>query len=473
MKHSGYRAIFHIYLIFFLSLLGTILLAAALFFLSITVQKPDGSTARSDWPKVFAEDFKKQITFSGSSPQVKQKGLDLLKENKVGIQILTASGHEVFSYQKPEQVPAEYSAVELIQLLQTGSAKYGSTTALAEIISDSGKDYAVLLYFPVNVTKVTMYLNGQRFTGGKNLILPVLAVLFTTVLISGVVYGFWTAGAIKRISASIQEIPLRSYYPVEDHGPFHDLYDSLNTLDEEIRAGDQLKAQTERLREEWIANMTHDLKTPLSPIKGYAELLSVSDVKEEEQSRRYANIILKNALYMESLIDDLKLVYQLKNGILPLNLEEQNMVRFLKELVIDILNTPEYEGRTIHFNCAADTISYVFDRTLMTRAFRNLIFNSFVHGGENTEVTLRIISSGASLKICVSDDGKGMTEETVKHLFDRYYRGTCSGQMPKGTGLGLAIAKNIVELHHGSISVSSALSVGTEFLVELPQIKVN
>lgn len=468
MKASGYRTILHIYLIFFLSLLGAILLAGALLFLAITVQKPDGSTARSDWPKTFTEDFKKQILLTGPSPQITQKGLELLEQHEIGIQVLDALGHEVYSFQKPGQAALEYSSVDLAHLLQSDSSKNGGPTALTGIVSGGGNDYVFILFFPLNVSKITMYLNGERFTGGKNIILPVLAVLFAAVLFSGVFYGFWSAGAIKRLSSSIQDISLRCYHPVQDLGLFHDLYDSLNTLDEEIRAGDQLKAQTEKLQEEWIANMTHDLKTPLSPVKGYAELLLSSGKTEEEQCRRYASVILKNASYMETLIDDLKLVYQLKNGILPLHPVNQNMVRFLKELAIDILNIPEYERRIVHFECTIETITYPFDQTLMTRALRNLIINAFEHGGETTEVTLRLVPSGISLKIYVSDNGKGMEPETVNHLFERYYRGTGAGQKAEGTGLGLAIAKNIIELHRGTISVSSAPSTGTEFLVELP-----
>ena len=171
---------------------------------------------------------------------------------------------------------------------------------------------------------------------------------------------------------------------------------------------------------------------------------------------------------METLIDDLKLTYQLDNKMLPVNLEEQNIVRFLKELVIDILNTPEYENRTVHFESSADTISFQFDQRLFTRAFRNLIINAIVHGEKNTEVTLSVSESDTVLKVLVADNGKGMKPETVEHLFDRYYRGTDTGQKAEGSGLGLAIAKGIIELHRGTISVSSVPSVGTAFQMEFP-----
>lgn len=466
MKRSGYRTIFHIYLIFFVSLLVTVLLAGYLFYLTITVQTPDGGIARSDWAKQFTEGFKEQIVFVNAVPRVKQTGLTELQDNGIGVQLLDDSGCEVFSYHKPEQADTAYSGVELLRLYQIGRTENNGTTAFIGTISNEGDEYVYVLYFPVNISKVTMYLNGERFTGGKTVLLPIMASLFLLVLAAGVLYGLFTVRTIKRLMTAVQEISVRRYLPCHDPGVFHDLYDSLNTLDAEIRASDQLRVQTEKLREEWIANISHDLKTPLSPIKGYAELLGEAGEKSGEQCRRYADIMLTNVSYMEALIDDLKLTYQLENGMFPVNREEQNLIRFIKELAIDILNTPEYENRTIHFESTADSISFSFDRTLFTRALRNLIINAFVHGEETTEIFLRVSASDTALKIEVADNGVGMRPELVEHLFDRYYRGTSTKEKPEGSGLGLAIAKGIIELHDGTIAVCSVPTVGTTFLIE-------
>lgn len=472
MRKSGYRTVFHIYLMFFLSLLSTILAVAFLGFLLITVQQPDGSMKRSDWPKTFTEAFREQILFIDDTPQITQAGVELLHDNNVGIQILNSSGTDVYHYQKPRQAGETYSSTDLLRLSQTGQTEDGQAAAFVATVSNKGKDYAYILYFPVKISKVTMYLNGERFTGGKTIVLFVSGVLLLAAITSGVLYGFWTARAMKRLTTSIQDISSRSYHPVQNHGAFHDLYDSLNTLDTEIKASDQLQMQTEKMREEWIANITHDLKTPLSPIKGYAEILREDGGKGEKQCKRYAGILLKNAAYMETLIDDLKLTYQLKNGM-PINRKEQNIVRFLKELVIDLLNTPEYENRTVYFESDSEHIDFTFDQTLFTRAFRNLIINSFVHGKADTEITLRVSEAGETIQIDVSDNGNGMTAEETAQLFNRYYRGTSTEKKPEGSGLGLAIAKSIIERHSGTISVTSTPGAGTVFQILLPAVKVN
>lgn len=466
MKKSGYRTVFHIYLIFFLSLLGAIITAIGLSYLLITVQTPGGSIIRSDWPKTFTEDFREQIIFIDEKPQIKQDGIELLQENGIGMQILDQSGYEIYSYQKPGQAEDAYSHKELMHLYQTGRLENGKTTSFIGAITHNGNDYTYILHYPVKISIVTMYLNGERFAGGKTIIILIVGILFVVVLVSGIIYGFWTTRIRSRLTVSIREIATRSYLPVQNHGAFRDIYDSLNTLNTEIKASDRLREQTEKMRKEWIANITHDLKTPLSPIKGYAEILQEHGPKTEEQCERYALIMLKNIAYMETLIDDLKLTYQLENGMIPLKPQEQNFIRFLKELIIDILNNPEYEHRTIHFETTEETVLFSFDQTLLTRAFQNLIINAFVHGDENTELTLQISISDTMLQIAVSDNGKGMTTEETDSLFQRYYRGTNTEHTPEGTGLGLAIAKSIVELHGGTVSVSSTPGIGTAFSIQ-------
>ena len=473
MRKSGYRTIVHIYLIFFLVLGAAVASAAGLFLMLTTVRKTDGPTVRSDWPKTVTEDFRKQIFFvdggvSDAVPQVKQAGIALLQDNHIGLQIIDPTGREVYSYQRPEQAGEAYSGTELLQLGQTGR-----TSAFTGTVSDNGKEYVYILHFPMEISKVTMYLNGEKFTGGKAVILPVLGILLAVVIFSGARSGWLTTRAIKGLTASVQDIAARRYLPVEGRGTFQDLYDSLNTLDGEIRASDQLRRETEIMQEEWISNITHDLKTPLSPIKGYAEILESSGAESPEQCRRYAGIMLNNAAYMETLIEDLKLTYQLKNGMVPVKYQETDIGRFLKELAIDILNTPEYENRAIHFESSAEAVLYSFYRTLMTRALRNLIINAFIHGNADTEVTLELTSRDNGLQILVSDNGTGMKPEYIGHLFDRYYRGTGTRQKTEGTGLGLAIARSIIELHGGRISVSSIPDVGTAFKIEFPLFKVN
>lgn len=151
-----------------------------------------------------------------------------------------------------------------------GTVTYGET------------DFTYITYFPMDIRKVTMFVNGERFTGGKTIVLSIAGILLLVILSAGIAYGFWSARMIRRLAISIKDISKRSYLPGKSSGVFGDLYDSLNSLDMEIRASDRLREETENTRREWIANITHDLKTPLSPIKGYSEILLDDTPKTDE-----------------------------------------------------------------------------------------------------------------------------------------------------------------------------------------------
>ncbi|WP_242878488.1 sensor histidine kinase [Eisenbergiella tayi] len=122
----------------------------------------------------------------------------------------------------------------------------------------------------------------------------------------------------------------------------------------------------------------------------------------------------------------------------------------------------------VSFTCTRETILFSFVPTLLTRAFRNLILNAFLHGEAETEAALHICQEGTVIQITVSDNGKGIPEKDQENLFRRYYRGTGTDEKTEGTGLGLAIVKNIVSMHKGTISVSSIPGTGTAFHIRFP-----
>lgn len=207
----------------------------------------------------------------------------------------------------------------------------------------------------------------------------------------------------------------------------------------------------------------------LSPIKGYAELLADGTAGEPQTVREYGSLILKNAEHTEKLINDLKLTWQLDSGTFPFHLQQVRMERYLKELVIDIVNDPAFSDHEIAFESDAADVSAAIDPELFRRAVGNLVINAIVHNPPDTKVTVSVRKDqGNGVCISVRDDGKGISEEEQEKLFTRYYRGTNTKEKPEGSGLGLAIAKQIVSLHGGEISVKSRVGEGTEFTIRLP-----
>lgn len=468
MRKSGYKTILRTYTAFFLVIFILALTGIGICYSLITVRQPDGTLIRSDQPKKFTEDFAKQIIFMDHKPLVTQSGLRQLQEQQLWLQILDGKGERVYGFQEPEKLKSHYTNGELVKL--AGQEDMADGTLYLGTVKNNEEEFVYLIHFPVSISNVTMFLDGSKFSGGKTIILSGAGILLLLLLISGIGYGYWVTKIISGITAAVGDIAKREYLPVDKQGVFSDVYGSLNTLNEQILSSDMIQKKTDNMREEWIANITHDLKTPLAPIKGYAELLADDGpLLSREQIQKYAAVMLRNIDYANMLVNDLKLTYQLENGMLPLHRQYDNLIRFLKELSIDVLNTPEYENNEIVLESDISVLNFEFDPQLLKRAFNNLIVNAFVHGNKDTKVEIHI-SRNENIGILLIDNGKGMTEEESANLFQRYYRGTNTGQKPDGTGLGLAIAKQIIELHGGTAAVESSLGRGTAFHISFPEM---
>jgi signal transduction histidine kinase len=150
----------------------------------------------------------------------------------------------------------------------------------------------------------------------------------------------------------------------------------------------------------------------------------------------------------------------LKGGLFPLKREKEDLAALLRDVVIDVLNNPHYEERKIFFTAQQEPIVFPCDRSLLQRAFTNLIYNAVVHNPADTEIHVSIEKT-EKIYVRIQDNGRGISQEELANLFERYYRGTSTEENQQGSGLGMAIAKQIIEIHGGIIIVESTIGVGT------------
>ena len=239
---------------------------------------------------------------------------------------------------------------------------------------------------------------------------------------------------------------------------FSDVFVSISKLQEELQRNDKQRA-------EWIVNISHDIKTPLSTINGYAELMTSEDYDfESNEVREYSARILESAKNINELVDDLRISRSLDEGDIVLNKTEVDMVELIEEAVRDIEELHSKDNKPKITYSIRPTVN--LDRKLMKRCLQNIIGNAYIHNGKDVKVEVNISVQNERVVISIKDSGKGMTEEEKDQIFDRYYRGTNSLNI-KGTGLGLAIAKEIVRSHGGDIDVESSLKCGTEFVISI------
>ena len=446
-------------------LVGVILTVAFTVFYTTTARTPSGEIINSNWPKEFTLHFSQYIDLNGDTPTISDAGKNLLKKNGLWIQMLDAAGKEVCNYDKPSTVSDAYQPYELLNLYQYGTDRY---SVFVNSVDARGTSYSYLIGFPLSISKAVMYVDTDRYNSGKTLIVATVILTVLLMLALTVFYNVIISKNYERIRTSLSSIASRTYQPVANHRFLTEIYEGLDTLNHDIALADQQREKDAKAREEWLANITHDLKTPLAPIRGYAELLSESNTDiPSEQSRKYGAIILRNTLYAEQLVNDLKLTYQLESNMLPLKKEMLNIIRFVKEVVIDLLNTPDFEGRDISFRANDETAVCLFDPLLFRRAITNIIVNALTHNTPDTKVRISL-ESDTGVKLTVADSGNGMTAEELGNLFTRYYRGTSTEIKPEGSGLGMAIAKQIVEAHGGSIRAECTQGIGTTITIELP-----
>lgn len=467
MKKYVKKNILNIYfkILMIIAILIILFIGICIYILNVRISE-ENNINWSSWPVSFTTNFCNEISFNEGIPQLTDSAIEDLKKYKLSFQMIDKNGDVILKYNDLQGAKKHYSPIEMVQLYKTGG-RDNNYTMFVGSTNNNGEEWAYIIGFPVKISKVTMYFNYKNYINVKYIIFILFVAIISVILFYGILINktlLKIVSSIKSISLNSEEVN-RKFIPLKEKGMYKDVFHSINILNSRLKASEDERKRTETLREEWIANISHDLKTPLSPIRGYAEILADSEYNvEPKEAERYGKIILRNVQSVETIVENLNFTYQLKNEMLPLDFQQGNIVRLLKEVIISILNHPKYEKRNISFSCSEDRINFKFDYTLLNRAFTNLLYNSVIHNSSDTIIKVTIEKKD-KIYINIEDNGKGMDENELKKLFERYYRGTKSSASVKGSGLGMAIAKQIIEAHGGNIDVKSKFNIGTSISV--------
>ena len=438
-------------------------IALGIYLSRVSISDKNSDSNWASWPAKFTVNFQDKIDLKYGEPYITDEGISELQKYDLPFILIDENGDVKLSYNEDDNVKDHYAPIEIAEAYKSGEIIKGYTSFVGGK-DISGHKWTYIIAFPAKISKITMYFNYNNYL---NVRFIVAGVIISFILFA-IFYGIFASKSYFKIVKGIEKLNSDNYYNIKEKGIYKEVYKALNILNEKLRKNDKDRKRDQKLREEWIANVSHDLKTPLSPIKGYAEILSERyNELSKDDITKYGNIILKSAVNIENIVFDLNFTYQLKNGMIPLYLKEGNLECILKEVIIDILNDPQYENRNITFSCKENIILYKFDHILMKRAFNNLLINSVIHNSSETEINVSIERKD-KVYIFIKDNGKGIESKDVERLFDRYYRGTNSKENIKGSGLGMSIAKQIIEAHNGMINVESKVGQGTKFIIILP-----
>jgi signal transduction histidine kinase len=220
-----------------------------------------------------------------------------------------------------------------------------------------------------------------------------------------------------------------------------------------------------KMQDEFITTISHELRTPIGFIKGYATTLLRDDTKWDDGSRReFLTIIDEEADRLHELIEDLLDSARLKAGTMFMQLQPVRIDMILREIVVR--STSRYSSLAVQLN-VDHGISVMADPTRITQVFDNLLSNA-VKYAPGSPVIITVKNTKEICTITVEDQGPGIAENHLPHLFERFYRVPETSVSTHGTGLGLFICQQIIHEHGGDISVSSEVSKGTVFNIDLP-----
>ena len=382
-----------------------------------------------------------------------------LDEGNIWMQILSDDGSVLYEYNVPQKIPQKYSLFDLVEYSMKSDQIEGYTLYTMQF--QSKQCYGVVLGCDSDdISKDSYSFKNNGVNVFLAVIILLVATAITVVVMSSFLFSKKISQPVADIIDDINKIEKGKLIIIDNdrNDLFKNVFVKLTKLQQSLN-------ENEKMREEWIANISHDLKTPLSTIRGYAEMMKDKKYTfSDEQIQLYAGEIYKAEGNMETLIADLRISQKLKEGKVVTNKEVIDVVDVLKECIMELDDNLVADSEIV-FEVTKE-IKCNCDKVLLKRCLQNIISNAFIHNREKIILQIDAYMDEGTVHICIKDNGKGMSEEELKHIFERYYRGTSSNES-KGTGLGLAIAKEIVLIHNGKISVKSILGQGTEFNIEL------
>jgi two-component system phosphate regulon sensor histidine kinase PhoR len=224
----------------------------------------------------------------------------------------------------------------------------------------------------------------------------------------------------------------------------------------------------EQMRKDFVANVSHELKTPITSIKGFSETLLDGAMNDKETLKYFLSIILKESERLQSLIEDLLDLSKIERQGFKLNMDYVDIHELLEDILIIIEVKAKEKEIDLELLKAKRDLFIFGDNPRLKQIFINLINNALAYTPSGGKVSVTVQDAGDKVEITVSDTGIGMEEEEIPRIFERFYRvDKARSRNSGGTGLGLAIVKHLVEAHHGSITVASKVNSGTAFKVKL------
>ncbi len=314
---------------------------------------------------------------------------------------------------------------------------------------------------------LTLYgiLASQEIT--VNAFLLIAAMTMSSILIGFILAAFapkFTFNRLTKISEGMREIS-RGNYKARVHEA--DKADALSEFGELERSFNQMASELDGLeifRNDFINNFSHEFKTPIVSLRGFARRLQNEDLTEE-QRKEYISIIVSESDRLANMASNVLLLSKLENQQIVSEKTEFELDEQIRKCIL--LLEKEWTDKEIELDIELDPIKYTFNEEMISHVFINLFSNAVKFTQNGGAISCRLTKKQSNIVFEISDNGIGMSEETKSRIFEKFYQGDTS-HSTGGNGIGLNIANRIVTLAGGHIDVKSELGVGSIFTVTLP-----
>lgn len=350
------------------------------------------------------------------------------------------------------------------------AGRRGSITRFSETLQASMLYVAIPRYESQQVVRVIR--TAMPLVSINNLLDELYQQSLILLILMLVIVSLVTINIYRKISRPLTEITDKAIHFA--HGDFDATianYDikEIDALGHALNRMAKQLSRLENLRQDFVANVSHELKTPIATIKGYVETLLDGEQHAPDDQEHFLKIVLKQNDRLAAIVDDLLTLSRLESAPVTeiLELSEQDACELLRSSV-DICQARAYaKGIRINIRCAPP-ISIRVDDSLMTQALVNLLDNAIKYSPHNTGITLSAENKENAVQLRVCDQGPGIPEEHIPRLFERFYRVDKSrSRRIGGTGLGLAIVKHISSVHEGRVDVVNNRGAGCCFIISL------
>lgn len=362
----------------------------------------------------------------------------------------------------PDTIPTAYTLSDIASLTRGYISDYPTFTGEAE-------NGLVVLGYPKKSFWKHMWPSWdyQLIANLPRTFLTVLIINVIAIFIIYVTTNTKLLKSVKPITKGIQDLSVGEPVQIKESGLLSEISANINHTSDILQSQKYQLRKKETARANWIAGVSHDIRTPLSMVMGYAGQLK-DDVNLTTEERQKAEVIVRQSKRIQNLINDLNLASKLEYNMQPINPTKHNLIAIVRQVVVDFINMDIEDNYTIQWETdAALIVCPVYaDQGLLKRAISNLIQNSINHNGQGCKIYISVTADSGKCTVDVSDDGVGATDEQIEKFNNAPHYMVCDENTTEQRhGLGLLIVKQIISAHGGTTIIEHSSYGG--FLVKL------